>query len=92
MLNNLEDDYTGPFYLELDTEVMLVDPQLANTLEEFCYGRVNNLDRPGVTIFEFLDQGSAYKGVLVLQQQDIPFTLTGKNDLVFIVNRSDVAH
>jgi hypothetical protein len=85
MVDQLGDGYTGPFYLELQTETILHDPNVASTLDELSAGIILNLERPGVTIWEFLDQGSAFKGVLILEQKELPFSLTGKNDLVFIV-------
>lgn len=78
------DSYTGPFYLELQTEIVLRDTAVVTMLDELSTGIILNLERPDVTIWEFLDQGSAFKGVLMLEHRKLPFTLTGKNDLVFI--------
>lgn len=86
MVDKAGDEYSGPFYIELRTERLVHDPIVISTLNELSAGIINNLDRPGVTIWEFLDQGSAFKGVLVLQQKQVPFMLTGKNDLVFIMD------
>ena len=80
----LVQDYTGPFYLEIGINQLASHRDITHLLDELSSGIILNLERPSITIYEFLDQGSAFKGVLVLQQKCIPFTLTGKNDLVFI--------
>jgi hypothetical protein len=84
MLIQIEEDYTGPFYLEIGINQLASCKEIAHILDELSSGIILNFERPSVTIYEFLDQGSAFKGVLILQQKSIPFTLTGKNDIVFI--------
>jgi hypothetical protein len=80
----IDSNYRGAFFMEIPTGVIMRDSKLLSELNAITKRIINDLDKPGVTTWEFFDFSTALQGVLLLQERAYPFKLLGDKGLLFI--------
>lgn len=78
------ENYQGPFFMELATDIVIRDGQLIKALNAITKRIINDLDKPAVTTWEFYNLSTALKGVLLLQEAKYPFRLLGDGEILFM--------